>query len=106
VKGESQEIDPKDLPSRLDEDEGSMARNQEELIRDLAKLVPDGTQVQDPEDLDGLLSDFDGSSRPSLKVPILKPEQIKARTVPDPRSAPTRKPPAPPSPAQQKPLKK
>jgi len=96
VKGESQEIDAADLPARLAEDEASMARNQEDLLKDLARLVPDGGSAQDPEALDALLSDFDGSSRPSLKVPILKPDQASAARAAGHRLAQPPRPATPP----------
>ena len=85
VKGESAELDPETLSRRLDEDSSSM-RTQEELLKELARMVPDG-MVPDgkgDDDLDGLLSDYDGMAAAPKPAPPAAP----AAPAP-PRTAPT-----------------
>lgn len=61
VKGESAEMDPATLERRLDEEPSSATRQQEELLKELARLVPE-TKGEAEDDLDGLLSDYDGNA--------------------------------------------
>ncbi|MBI4858672.1 MAG: zinc ribbon domain-containing protein [Candidatus Riflebacteria bacterium] len=81
VKGDSQEVDAKDLPDGLSDDDSGAARTQEELLRDLARMVPDGG-CENMEDLDSLLSDYDGSSRPSITASPKPGQPVLARPVP------------------------
>ena len=73
VKGDSAaEMDRATLQKQL-EDEAKVAnRTQEELLADLARLVPPGNEE---DDLDSVLSDYDGSGRTPVVKPVAKPVQ-------------------------------
>jgi len=88
VKGESREMDAATLGQQLDED--SSTRPQEDLLRELARLVPEGKDAED--DLDRLLSDYDGSM-----VQAARAAQAAAAA---PAKAPQGAPPVPARPAQ------
>ena len=101
VKGESAEMDRETLARRLDEDTGN-TRIQEELLRELQRMVPDKAEAED--DLDRMLSDYDGSvvagtQKPGTPATPAAPQQKVAATAPPATPAQQR----PPAPAPQKP---
>lgn len=70
VKGESAEMDPATLERRLDEEPSTATRQQEELLRELARLVPE-SKADAEDELDGLVSDYDGNA-------VLRPPGVPA----------------------------
>jgi hypothetical protein len=60
VKGESRQIDARGLQRHLDDD--STTRTHEELVKQLEALAPGGA-TEPTDELDRLLSDYDGAPR-------------------------------------------